>query len=164
MPSIAPDHYKVIYTGTKHLIDMGHTNINFISEPPELGEVFKDRINGYKSCLSGYGIKVDESKIITDHRLEINKTQIVYETMIEIIRSIDLPATVFASSDLIIIGTMEASMDNKIPVPYGISFLGCDNIFLSEYSTPTLSTMDLREREMGSRGWCCSLILSQEKR
>jgi DNA-binding LacI/PurR family transcriptional regulator len=164
MPSIAPDHYKMTFTGTKHLIDMGHTNIYFISEPPVLGQVFQDRINGYKSCLIGSDFNVDESKIITDHRLEINKTQTGYEIMTEIIRSIDLPAAVFASSDMIIIGAMKASLDNKIPIPDGVSFLGCDNIFLSKYTNPPLSTMDLREREMGNRGMTLILDLIAGKK
>jgi DNA-binding LacI/PurR family transcriptional regulator len=164
IPSIAPDHYQMTFVGTKHLIDMGHTNIYFISEPPVLVEVFQDRNNGYKSCLIGYDFNLDGSKITTDHWLEINMTQMGYEIMTEIIKSIDLPAAVFASSNLIIIGAMKASMDNKIPVPDGISFLGCDNIFLSEYKTSPLSTMNLRERERSSRGMVLLLDLIAGKR
>jgi LacI family transcriptional regulator len=84
--------------------------------------------------------------------------------MWETIRNIDMPAAVYAFSDLIIIGAVKASMDSKIPVPDGISLLGYDNIFLSAYKTPPLSTMDLKEREMGSRGMGLLLDLTAGKR
>ncbi|MHA2030878.1 MAG: LacI family DNA-binding transcriptional regulator [Candidatus Kariarchaeaceae archaeon] len=152
IPSIAPNHYRVIYSGVEYLINMGHKNIYFLSEPETLGGIFKDRISGYKDCLKDNGILLDEKKIITDERLEIRKTLVGYEIMNEIINIIEIPAAVYAASDLIVIGAMKATVDRKVEVPDEISFLGCDNIYLSEYTNPPLSTIDMNEREMGKKG------------
>ena len=148
VPSIEVDNYKAIYEGINYLVSLGHKNIYYFSEPLILG-IIEDRLNAYKDCLKDNSIKLDESKIFIDERLEINKTKIGYEIMSKIVKNIKIPAVVFGTSDLMIIGAMKAAIENNFAIPGDISFLGYDNIFLCEYTNPPLSTIKQPKRYMG---------------
>ena len=148
IPSVEVDNYKAVKEGINYLIGMGHKNIYYFLEPLSL-DITKDRLKAYKDCLSDNGINVDSDKIIIDKRLEISKTQVGYDIMKEIIGRIDIPAAVFASSDLIIIGTMKAAIEKGYRIPQDMSFLGFENIFLSEFINPPLTTIKQPKQEMG---------------
>jgi len=150
IPSIDTDNYKGAYEGVEYLINMGHKNIYFISEPLFL-ETTKDRWKAYIDCLKNYNIKLDKSKIIIDEGLKVKKAQIGKEIMDEILKNIEIPAAFFGTSDLIIIGAMKAALEKKISIPDDISFLGYDNIFWCEYTNPPLSTIKQPKKEMGKK-------------
>lgn len=152
VPSVEVDNYKAIYSAIEYLIKMGHENIYFLSEPLNLGSIVDDRQKGYVNCLREHNIKIDASKIVLDERLEIKKTAMGYEIMKNILKTIEPPAAVFGTSDLIIIGAMKAVLENNFSIPDDISFFGCDNVFLSEYTNPPLTTIKYNEKEMGKKG------------
>lgn len=148
IPSVEVDNYRAVKEGIEYLLKMGHKNIYYFSEPLSLG-VTIDRLNAYKDCLRENNLEVDENKIILNKGLEINKTQVGYEIMKEKIEYIKAPAAVFATSDLIIIGTMKAAIEKGYKIPDDISFLGNENIFLSEFINPPLTTIKHPKKEMG---------------
>jgi len=151
IPSVEIDNYQTVYDSVQYLIDHGHRNIYFFSEPLFL-PMLRDRLNGYLDCLKMNDIQIDSSKIIIEEGLKINKTKVSYHTMSRLIQSATYPAAVLATSDLMIIGANKALAEKNIPVPEKVSLIGLDNIFLSEYSLPPLTTVDYPKREMGYKG------------
>ncbi len=147
-PSVEVNNYKAAYDGTNYLLSLGHRNIYYISEPLFL-DTTKDRLKGYIDCLKENNIKIDNSKIYIDDRLKIEKAKIGEEIMKEIIRNISIPAAIFGTSDLIIIGAMKVATEKKYYIPDDISFLGFDNIYWCDYANPPLSTIKQPKKEMG---------------
>jgi len=62
------------YDAVKYLIDNGHRDIYYFTEPPCI-DVLKDRLEGYRAALTDNDIEVDKSKIVIDERLQIKKPQ-----------------------------------------------------------------------------------------
>jgi len=148
IPSIEVDNYRGMYSGIKYLIDQGHKNIYYFSEPI-ISLIGSDRLKAYKDCLKDNKIKFDDTKVFIDKRLEIKKTEVGYEIMSEILESIKMPAAVLGTSDLMIIGAMKAVTKKGLSIPEDISFLGYDNIYLCDYVNPPLTTIKQPKKNMG---------------
>jgi DNA-binding LacI/PurR family transcriptional regulator len=53
------------------------------------------------------------------------------------------------ASDFIAVGVIEALKDLKIKIPEEISVIGFDNILISQYTDPLLTTIKQPKRQMG---------------
>ena len=60
------------------------------------------------------------------------------------------PTAVLASNDLTAIGAMGAIAEAGLRVPHDISVIGCDDIQLSAYTMPPLTTVSLPRAEIAT--------------
>ena len=151
VPSVEIDNYQTVYSCIQYLIEYGHRNIYFFSEPLLL-PMFHDRLNGYLDCLKKNNLPIESDKIIIEEGLKVQKTEATYRKLSYLIDSMNFPAALFATSDLMAIGAMKALVEKNINIPEQVSLIGLDNIFLSEYSLPPLTTIDYPKKEMGYKG------------
>ena len=61
----------------------------------------------------------------------------------------DAPTAVYATSDTIAIGLMQAAYQSSVAVPDDISIVGFDDIDFAAFAIPPLTTVSQRGREMG---------------
>ena len=78
--SVEEDNYKSFYAATEYLINKGHRDIYYITEPLVM-ETLKVRFKAYKDALTDNGIAVDDKKIIIDDGLQLEKARHGYEIM-----------------------------------------------------------------------------------
>jgi len=120
------------YNATKHLIDLGHRRVGYISDPLENPFNFTSslfRYQGYKQALEEAGITCwdeyhgqGEHGRYEAHRLAINMLSLP-----------DRPTAIFAASDTQAMGVMEAARDLNMRIPEDLSVVGYDDIELAEY-------------------------------
>jgi LacI family transcriptional regulator len=70
--------------------------------------------------------------------------------MLRILESGSLPTAVLGSNDLTAIGAMGAIHERGLAVPNDISVVGFDDIELSAYTMPALTTLHVPRRELAS--------------
>ena len=70
----------------------------------------------------------------------------------KIIEGEDIPDAIFASSDLIAIGIIEAMKDNGTRVPDDVAVIGFDNNEMTKYIEPKLTTVEKPMHKMGVVG------------
>ena len=75
-----------------------------------------------------------------------------YEMMSDLLQDAALPTAIFAASDLIAIGALKALNEHGLSVPEDISLMGFDNITMTEFTTPPLTTLHAPAYEMGNYG------------
>ncbi len=142
--------YAVIdgYLGGKlaaqYLISQGHKNLAMISGPTSIFQ-FKERIQGFKSVLKEYGIEEQAVIIETDQSLEAG-----YRAAEKIVFEHKVPTAIFASSDMLALGVLEAATHYGWNIPNEISLIGFDNIFFSKLARVPLTTIDSRMKELGT--------------
>ena len=73
------------------------------------------------------------------------------------------PVSIFAEDDLIAIGIIRALRDGGYAVPGDAAVLGFDDLLISAYMEPRLSTLNQPRLEMGMSGAGCLLDLIAEK-
>ncbi len=141
------------YNATKHLIDSGCTKIAHLAGKQNI-KIYTDRLNGYKRALQEANIDVLNQHIITSPLLENDGFQKIQP----IADKID---AVFSSNDHAAIGAMKYLKSIGKSIPNDISIIGFSNEPISEYTEPTLSTIDQSSIEMGRKA--CQLLLDRIK-
>lgn len=140
---INADNYKGAFDATKYLIDLGHKKIAHISGFMDQQSAI-DRLRGYKNALSDYRIPIKNELIVQGEFTEISG----YEQTDKLLSNQKITA-IFAGNDNMAIGCMHAIEDHKLRVPQDISVIGFDDIEISRYIKPTLTSVNLSLYEMG---------------
>lgn len=141
--------------GIKYLYDKEKKNIIFVSGPKEL-YIAKERLKGYKEIMEKYGLY--DEKYVFEGGLNlqggIEATKKILFRFPSFKESID---AIFYSNDIMALGGMKVLEKNGYKVPEDISIMGFDNILMSEFVEPELTTVAQPIYEMGSTA-CRNLV------
>ena len=144
---------------TAHLVECGHENIAMLvgSDPePEMDSM----LQGYKNILKANGRRVDE-KLIMNVENSIEGGYIGMKKMIGKLPK--RPDAVFASSDEIAYGAIDAIKETGLRVPEDIAVAGFGNDRMSALMEPKVTTVELPYRKMGIYGARVLFDLIEEK-
>lgn len=134
--SISLDDEKAAYDATNHLISLGHKKIAMISGPME-EDCSRDRSNGYIHALEDHNIQVDLSMVI-EGDWSANSGQSAFQTLTK--RGLK-PTAVFAQNDRMALGVLHSARDMHLAIPNQLAVIGVDDMPLSSYFDPPLTTM-----------------------
>ncbi len=124
------------YIATKHLIEKGCKKIAFLSGG-EYSSSTKERYVGYQRALEENNIPFsDELCLFGKFNSEFGyeATNKMLENRLEI-------DGIFAGSDLIALGVMKALELHEFSLPNKIKLIGFDDIYVSQYLSPALTTI-----------------------
>jgi DNA-binding LacI/PurR family transcriptional regulator len=134
---------------TEHLLSLGHRKIGFLSDYNDSTFFFtanRDRFSGYRDALEEAGIDVrPQYSVHGEHSRES-----AYEMSYRLLTLPDPPTAIFATSDTLATGALEAAHDMELDVPEELSVIGYDDIEMAEYLN--LTTIRQRLFESGVRG------------
>jgi LacI family transcriptional regulator len=134
--SVGATNWSGGLVATKHLIDLGHRRIGIITGPPEL-LCSRARFDGYRAALERAGLSVDDKLIRAgDFRVKAG-----YDEAKVLFKVRERPTAIFACNDLHGLGVLRAAREAGLRVPEELSVVGFDDIPLSEWSTPSLTTV-----------------------
>jgi DNA-binding LacI/PurR family transcriptional regulator len=159
--SVEEDNYGSFYRATEYLIGKGHNDIYYITEPLVM-ETLKERLRAFKDALSANNIVIDDRKIIIDDGLQLEKARHGYEIMSEILKN-NKPGAVFAPSDSIVFGAMNAAVEKGLRIPDDISFMGNGNSTFAQFSNPPLTTIKQNKKKMGTAAMGMLINLIENK-
>jgi DNA-binding LacI/PurR family transcriptional regulator len=148
--SVEEDNYRSFYRATGYLIKKGHKDIYYITEPLVM-ETLKERLRAFKDALSANNIAFADRRIIIDDGLQLEKAKHGYEIMTRILKK-NKPGAVFAPSDSIVFGAMNAAIERGFKIPEDISFMGNGNSTFAQFSNPPLTTIKQNKKKMGTTG------------
>jgi len=142
--SVSTDNFNAAREAVSYLIDCGHTNIVFLNGK-DAAAVSVSRYEGYVSVMKERGLAVKASYIIGADFDE----ELAYEKMLIFLKEHSEVSAVFCASDSMAIGVLRAAGELGINVPLQLSVMGFDDILISSYVTPSLSTIHQDFYEMG---------------
>ncbi len=128
-----------------HLTGLGHREIAFISGPLSL--------NSARTRLRAFTQMLHEKELITDARMIQEGNHRVgggHDAMDRILSSGPPPTAVLCSNDLTAIGAMGAIYEHHLRVPEDISVVGYDDIQLSAFTHPSLTTLNVPRVELAN--------------
>lgn len=143
--SVLVDGEQGGYLATRRLIRAGHENIAYISGPS----------NSYDNALryQGYLRAMREAGLIEKSKWRLNGNFVReggFSATKMMIMQGELPSAVFYGNDEMAIGGLKAFEESGISVPGDVSVIGFDDIQLSEYIQPPLTTIRQPKHEAGS--------------
>lgn len=137
------DVSKAIYESTFKLYDAGCRSIGLISSSYNSKS---DRFFGYIQAMKDLNLPVsDESIYLDEYNIETGYKGA--RLLLEKNKEID---GFVCGNDLIAIGVLDLLREINIRVPRDKKVIGLDNIYLSNFTNPRLSTMEQPMREMGN--------------
>jgi LacI family transcriptional regulator len=132
------------YAATSHLIQQGHKRIALINGPLVFTTA-RDRQAGYKDALREAGMSVDESLIVHG----AFKQPAGYSAMRQLLDLDDPPSAVFAASNLLTLGALQAIHERNLAIPEEIAILGFDEMPWAMSLRPPLTTIAQPAFEVG---------------
>jgi LacI family transcriptional regulator len=126
------------------LIENGHRKIGMINGHSK-AEVSIKRLEGYKKGLKEAGLPFDESLVLDGQFSELGGI----EATIRLLSAHPDMTAIFFASDLMALGAIQGVRHLGKKAPDDISIIGFDNIDLSGYTSPALTTINQNKYEMG---------------
>jgi len=145
-PAVHVDEEAAARAATGYLIGLGHRNIGLIS-----GSHFSfgaQRARGYRAALAEAGIAPDEGRIVFVPSYTPEDGRAGMRTLLR--QNTGLSA-VFAATDELAIGAVRALYEAGLAVPGDVSVVGFDDIDISAYLAPALTTIRQPILEMGRK-------------
>lgn len=141
---VISDYRDVTVDVMKYLLSSGHKRIGLVFgiAVPTLGN---DRLSAYRDSLQVAGLSVDPSLIV-----ECGPTiEDSYQATLKLLKLPSPPTALLAINDLLAVGALRAIKDSGLEVPRDISLFGYDDMPLSNYLVPRLSTASKDGEKMG---------------
>jgi len=137
------DHELGAYLATRHLLDLGHRHIACI-RGPEQTSVARLRLRGYQRAMQQAQIEVQPHWVIAADYTSPGG----YQAAATLLAS-DPPTAIFAGNDMIGIGVLRAAAERNIVVPQQLSVIGFDDIQMSRFVYPALTTVGQSILQLG---------------
>jgi LacI family transcriptional regulator len=152
-PAVVPDDEQIGYTAARHLIDLGHRHIAYLTLHKSIIAT-PLRTKGFKRAMREAGLPagsatVQESRRLRREGAEESRTVVLVEDMF---RLPDPPTAVLAANDAEAMSIMGALHRMGVAIPDDVSVLGIDDYrLICEHMEPPLSSVALPYYEMGRR-------------
>ncbi|MGO2285709.1 LacI family DNA-binding transcriptional regulator [Pseudomonas lundensis] len=137
------DHEQGAYLATRHLLGLGHRAVACIGGPA-ITSVAQLRLAGYLRALSEAGITPQAHWMVES---DFSCTG-GYEAANRLLAA-DPPSAVFACNDMMGIGVLRAAAERQIRVPEQLSVIGFDDVQMSRYVYPALTTVGQSILQLG---------------
>jgi len=141
---VVVDDYQASYDAVKYLVGKGFKNIIHLAGPQTLSNC-KNRYLGYKAAIE-------------DSNIEFKKEFVFYGGMHEDDGKMDIENlinnkihfdAIFAVNDPVAIGASVVLKKNGLRVPEDVAIIGFSNNPITEYVSPSITTIDQPAYEMG---------------
>ena len=143
--SINPDYRKAAYDATTFLAKHGHTSIALISS--KIVEDFHNQtMSGFTEAMSDCGL-VPDSALCNIYAFD---EETAYNEAKKLLSSPCRPSAILCTVDSFAIGVMRCAKDMAVSIPEDVSIVGIDDILLSRYIQPRLTTIGIDKAGMGA--------------
>jgi DNA-binding LacI/PurR family transcriptional regulator len=129
----------------EYLVSLGHKRIAMITGPKNIYQ-FQQRVRGFKDALKEHGLL--EQCFILESGQSVEEG---YRASEKIVYESKSPTAIFASTDVIALGVLEAARHYGRKVPEDLSVIGFDNIYFSRLARIPLTTIDARMKDLGEQ-------------
>jgi LacI family transcriptional regulator len=152
VPSIGATNWLGGLTATEHLLELGHRRVATITGRPT-ALCARARLHGYRAAL-------EEAKIPPDPKLVRQGDfgfDLARREALELLALPDRPTAIFAANDYQAFGVVEAARICGLRVPEDLSVVGFDDVAISRWAAPPLTTIHQPLVKMG-RVACQTLL------
>jgi LacI family repressor for deo operon, udp, cdd, tsx, nupC, and nupG len=146
---------------TEHLLSLGHRRIAHLSgAEPERLRHSQERLAGYQEALSHASLAVDPRLVVAGDFTEEGG----HRATRALLASGAPFSAIFAANDLSAIGAIRAIFESGRSVPEDVSVVGFDDIHISAFVRPQLTTMQQPAAEIARRATEILISMIQGRR
>ncbi|SFR71783.1 transcriptional regulator, LacI family [Agromyces sp. CF514] len=159
VPSVGSANWSGGLAATRHLIELGHRRIATITGPDDM-MCSLARVDGYRSAMNSAGLPIDPAWIrFGDFHVTGGRN---HASELLALPHGERPTAIFAGSDLQALGVMDAARAAGLAIPGDLSIVGYDDVPISRWVTPPLTTVHQPLRRMGEEAARLAIRLAAE--
>jgi DNA-binding LacI/PurR family transcriptional regulator len=139
----------------EHLISLGHRKIAYVGGDPKTFTT-RERQLAYEDVMNAAGLKINPKWIDYGYFDEPGGY-----TAVQRMKGLgsENPTAFYAANDLMAVGILRAASELGLRVPEDISVMGTNNSYLSQHTTPPLTTIQVPYAEIGKKA--VDLLITQ---
>jgi LacI family transcriptional regulator len=145
VPVVGSDHALTGRLATEHLVSAGRRDVATITGPPR--RVVADRLRGYRLALESAAVEPRESLVDAADWTSAGG----YAATMRLLDREPGVDGIFAQSDMMAVGVLSALHERGRRVPDDCAVVGCDDLPVSAYLTPSLTTVHIPFNDTGAR-------------
>lgn len=134
-----------VYQALRHLYDLGHRRIGFLTANEATGAL-PERQNAFYHSQQKLGLELRPEDIIT-LPIFVDPACRAFSRYLE--QTTDLPTAFFAYNDIIAAGALKALSFSSLRVPQDLSIVGFDDSLVCSLFSPALTTMRIPKQKIG---------------
>ena len=139
--SITPDYKSAVFTAAGYLCEKGHSGIAMLSTDT-VPDFYTATTDGFEMASKRYGFTASAIRVVRSEAEAYEAVKVLYESK-------KLPSALLCTVDAFAIGAMRAAKDMGLSVPDDISVIGIDDMLLSRYVEPPLTTVGIDKVGIG---------------
>lgn len=150
--SVGCDSQEGFDLAVRHLTDLGHKKIGLISGPLD-SYILRARYNAYINAMRRYGLEVNEDNIGLGYYVSESTRTYIPKLMDQGVTAI------LFSHDIRAISAITECMDRSIQIPQDLSIIGFDDLPMTAYTEPPLTTIRQDRIGLGKCGFYATTCL-----
>ena len=158
--SVGSTNFRGGQAAAQHLVELGHRRIAYLGGRAS-AECSQARLGGFRSALEAAGVDLPEEYVHSTQDFH-------YEDGLQgapgLLSLVQRPTAIFAASDELARGAIEAARSRRPPVPDDLSIVGFDDTEIARIASPPLTTVRQPLQEMGAVALRTALRLSPARR
>jgi DNA-binding LacI/PurR family transcriptional regulator len=144
---------------TEHLISLGHSRLGYIGVPRWVLRA-QSRLDGYRRTLAANNIPYDASLVVLGDAHQEGG----FQGIRKLLSLSNPPTAVVCFNDLTAIGVLRGARAAGVRVPQDLSIMGFDDVPMTEYVDPPISTIRQDAYGLGEHALSMLLDLMSDRR
>ena len=145
--AVTVDNMGGIRVVVRHLAQLGHQRVAFLCGPSRNADA-SARLRGFRVAMRAIHLRVDESFVLRGDFTEEGGWRAARELLAT--RG-TRPTAIVAANDAMAVGALLALREARVEVPAEMSVVGFDDIPITRYVSPALTTVRVAIDELGAR-------------
>ena len=146
LPMVEVDYYDAAYQATRYLHQHGHNQIGFIG-PETPVEYCAKTYSGFETYMQEAGLSVNTDWVSKIQFSEESAEAAIYALLEHNV----LPTAILCIGDAFAIDVIRGAKARGMKIPEDISVMSLDDLLVSRYLDPPLSTMTFDKELLGSK-------------
>jgi LacI family transcriptional regulator len=139
------DNFTGAFEMVRHLVQHGHRRVAVITGTEKNLDA-EERVRGYRQALRETNIEPNEAFEVCGNFSEASG----YEAVKKLLALTPRPSAIFASNDSMALGALSALREMGVAVPGEIALAGFDDVPISRFLSPALSTVHVPITDLGA--------------
>jgi len=142
--SVTIDNLRSGRDATSYLVGLGHRRIGYVGNQFGL-QADTERFSGYRQILEEADIGFSPELVVHGD----GGPEAGMRATARLLELAERPTAVFCYNDMEALGALRAAREHGLTVPGDLSVVGLDDLYLSSYTDPPLTTVQQPMQEMG---------------
>lgn len=138
------DTFEGICMACRHMISQGFQRIGYIGGDSGI-QTGRERFSGFLKAMNEANLPIDQ-KLLKEGDFSRSSGEKVME---ELIIADTIPEALVVANDLMAIGAMKACRRHRLRIPEDVAVIGMDNTDMATCASPELSSIGMKEEEIG---------------